>query len=139
MTVATHRSGAGVATNLFEFDLTKARADGYAELSVNWHDSDEAIQSLLMAEKTPGVPKFQFGAAILPQSEIHRIANQPISRDVIDCERQPLDGNPYHGNLLLKATTPKPLMRQIAATIALAVTDIVSRSGSGFIRTPIGT
>ena len=74
MTVATHRSGAGVATNLFEFDLTKARADGYAELSVNWHDSDEAIQSLLMAEKTPGVPKFQFATTArtrLTDADIH--------------------------------------------------------------------
>lgn len=134
-----HRSGAGVATNLFEFDLGTPRADGYAELSVNWNDSDDAILSLLTVEKAPGVPKFRFGGAILPKDEIHRIARQPSSRGLIDCERQPLDDNPYHGNLLLKANAPKPLMRQIAASLALAVTDIVERDGSGIKRTPVGT
>ena len=115
------------ASHLFHFDLlADNRGDGWAELSINWEDDDQAIAATLRQTRNDGEPQFSAGAAILKRAEIDHISERPYFKGLLRYERQKEVGNDYHGNLLLRPETDKAVMKRIAATIAtLAVERIV--------------
>lgn len=117
-----------IAPHLFHFVHNTQRNDGWHEQSVNWEDESSVMQFTLGQCKNAGELQFRAGVAVLPRSEIDRLNNRPTVRGLLSYERQPLDANPYHGNILIKGNTPKPTMKMIAAGLALGVTDIVSQA-----------
>ena len=116
--------GRTVAPHLFHFEQT--RDDGGLEQSINWEDDESVIGFTLNQRKENGDLQFRAGVAILPCSEIDRLNKRPAIRGLLSYERNPLDDNPYHGNLLLQANVPKPIMRLIASGLALAISDIIT-------------
>jgi hypothetical protein len=112
-----------IATHLFYFKEEDARDDGWTEQSINWEDDGNAVNFTLNQTKADGDKQFKAGVAILPRVEIDRIRQRPTHADVLSYERQALPENPYHGNILLRTGKVKPpIMRQIAATLALYAT-----------------
>lgn len=104
---------------LFYIELKQGAAirdDGFIESSINWRDDDNAIKHILQQEKEPGKLQFQEGAALLSRLELDRIK---LKDQRLTYERRPIEGNCYHGNILLAENVPKSVMRKIAAAIAL--------------------
>ena len=110
------------SSQLFQFNKPESvRLPGYREESINWHDDDGAISHAFNQTKDDGTVQFKVGIAILLRSELDKIKNNPNVRQRFGYERYPLPRNPYHGNMLLKMDAPKPLIRKIAAQLALNV------------------
>lgn len=116
-----------LGSDLFYFQDVD-RGDGWREQSINWEDDEKAIGLTLAQTRDDGQLQFRAGAAILPRTEIDRINRQPTVSDLLDYERDPINGNLYHGNILLKAGTSKRTMKLIAAGLALAVSHIIPHS-----------
>jgi len=115
-----------VGSHLFYFDRPD-RGDGWKDQSINWQDDDSAIEFTLNQRKENGQLHFRAGAVILPRLEIDRLNRRPSVNGVLSYERQPLHNNRYHGNILLRSNVPKHQMKQIAAGLALAVSETVSQ------------
>lgn len=116
-----------VGSHLFHFKEEHTRDDGWIEQSINWEDNEFVVDFTLHQKKEDGNLQFSAGAAIIPRYEIDRLNNRPTIKGLLSYERRPLDNNPYHGNILLRASVPKPTMKKIAASLALAVSKIFSQ------------
>ena len=95
------------------------------EQSVNWQDDGSVIEFTLAQKKGDGTLQFTGGVVILPREEIDRLNNQPTVKNLLSYERQRIDGNPFHGNILIRADTPKPILRMLAAALAVAVAKVI--------------
>lgn len=102
-----------------EFDENPVRDDDYEEVSINWYDEDKAFEQILERKKENGEFQFKKGCAILSTSELDRLCNKPRTNGLLSYERRIVNGNIYHGNILLKRGTPKPKRNLIASAIAL--------------------
>lgn len=116
------------ATHLFHFEDEHRRNDGWTEQSICWEDDQHALEMVFSQRKENGDFQFRTGAVRIPRDEIDRLNRQPTVAGLLNYERSPFENNPYHGNLLLRSSTPKPTMRKIAAGIALAVSEVLLRS-----------
>jgi hypothetical protein len=115
----------GVATHLFYF-TEKPREDNWVPQSVNWEDDPLAIKHTLEQRRTTdGELQFQAGVAKVPRESLDNLKNQPMVKDILSYERRSLPENKYHGNLLLFKNTDPLKMKQIAASIALLVSEII--------------
>lgn len=115
-------------TTLFCFHESCSQGDGWVKESVNWRD-DENVVGFMFAQKKDGEPQFKGGIAIIPLSELDRIKKRFPDDGHFDYERDPIDVNPYHGNLLLSKNIGKPLKNMVRAALALAA-DIYTREES---------
>lgn len=116
-----------IGAHLFYFEKKFKREDGLIEQSINWDDEDATIDFTLNQKKENGELQFQAGVAIISREEIDRLSKNPNISGFLSYERQPLEGNPYHGNFLLQENVPIPTMKKIAAAIALYVSKVVYR------------
>ena len=116
-----------VATAAFNFS-DHIRDDGWRDLSINWEDDKNAGQVLLNQKKENGEIQFRVGYAVLPRSEIDHLISQPTVNGTLGYERQALQDNPYHGNLLLKGNLPKPVYRKLQGGLALLVSRVITRN-----------
>ena len=117
-----------VGSHLFHFDLKNIRSDGWTEQSINWEDDGSVRDFTMNQKKDDGEIHFKAGLSVIPLEEIDRLSSRPTIRGLLSYERQPLKDNPFHGNILLKGQTSKPTMKQIAAGLALAVSEIILRN-----------
>jgi len=117
-----------VGSSLFSFQDT-SRDDGCKDISINWEDNEQVGEFTLNQTKENKEDELQFkaGYVVIPRQEIDHLNNQPTVNSVIGYERQPLDNNPYHGNILVRGDIPKPTIRKIQAGLALIVSRIVFR------------
>ena len=121
-----------IGTHLFYFELHRdvqlTRDDGMIEQSINWVDDDSVIELTLNQRRTSDNDlQFKAGVAILSRSKIDELKKFQRVEGLLAYERSPLDGNPYHGNLLLPEEVPKAKMIQIAGSLALAVLSIITQ------------
>jgi hypothetical protein len=118
-----------VAPHLFHFKPEQsARTDGWIEQSINWEDDSSVVEFTLNQRKENGELQFRAGVAIISRSEIDRFNGRPAISGVLSYERQRLENNPFHGNLLLREDIPKVTMKMIAAGIACLVSSIVPQN-----------
>ena len=108
----------------FHFKDVK-REDGWDEQSINWEDDNSVIRFTLNQKKENGDIKYVNGVAVIPRSKIDRLINRPQIKGLLRYERKKIEGNHFHGNILLKSGTSKQTMKLIAAGISLAVEKIV--------------
>lgn len=97
----------------------RPRPDGAWEVSINWEDDPGAIEQL----KRESVAAH--GAARLPRRKLEGLMDEPGAQGLLDYERQPVDNNPYHGNILLHAKEPRH-RRMIAAALAIRAKSVSS-------------
>ena len=115
---------------LFQFtDNDSERMDGYIEASINWYDDDEALKLTLEQRKKndEAAHQFKVGAAILARHRIDNLINSPNAKNAMTYERRAIEGNPYHGNLLMKSNLTKSIKTMLAASVAMCVEDIIYR------------
>ena len=120
-----------VTAEAFQFqDFRQKRSDNYNELSINWEDSDEAVDVLLKQKKEGSEdPQFKIGFARMSFSRIKDVLKPHISDKTYSYERKPVDGNPYHGNLLADAKLSKQIVKNIQHSLAtIATADVYLRS-----------
>lgn len=117
-----------IASHLFYFKQEQVRYDQWIEQSINWQDDDSAIEFTLGQKKEDGQLHFNAGVVIIPRDGIDSLNRLPAVHGMLSYERQPLADNYYHGNILLKAGLPKHTMKYIAASLALAVSNIIPQS-----------
>lgn len=114
----------------FQFD-EEVREDGFKELSINWNDSDEALTTVLNQKKENGKLQFSVGAAKLELSKTKQFLSAYIEREEFNYERRPIEGNEFHGNLLVKASIDKRTRALVSHTLALiADTNITYQDNS---------
>jgi hypothetical protein len=116
-----------VASHLFNFKDEHYRK-GWLEQSINWNDEEQAIDFTLNQLKN-GVIKYKYGVAIVSRFKLDDLNRTLAIQGSLLYERNALEDNKYHGNILLNASVPKPLRRMVASGIALAVEAIIKRKG----------
>ena len=120
-----------VTAEAFQFqDLRNNRSDNYNELSINWEDSDEAVDVLLNQKKEGSEgPQFKIGFARMSLSRIKDLLKPHINDKTYSFERKPIDGNPFHGNLLVDANLHKQIIKNIQHSLAtIATADVYLRT-----------
>lgn len=111
-------------SSLFQFNNVH-RADGFSEESINWMDDHNAIDALFQQRKEDSTIQFKFGAAVLPRKELDKIKKGRWIKDRLLYERAMIEGNDYHGNVLLSKETPRRRKRIICALLANCVEEIL--------------
>ncbi len=91
----------------------------WRETSVNWEDDGSALPFTRAQTSEKGHPLNPHGVARLGTAAVHRWIQVAPVADTLSCERRPLDGNRYHGNLLFRSTLPKQMQRMLAGVLAL--------------------
>ncbi len=116
-----------VSAGLFQFRENPIRSDSKKEQSINWQDDQNAIVLTLNQQKLDGTYQFQSGIAVIPRDKIDWLIDLQTTKGFLSYERQPLQENPYHGNILVKKVTPKPVVKLIMQGLALIVSEIIPR------------
>ena len=112
-----------VRAHLFDFKLDSVRDDEWLEQSINWEDNDSVIGFTLKQRKDGGDIQFKGGVTVLERREIDRMNKRPVIRGLLSYERSKVDGNPYHGNLLLNASSARHRVKLISNALALCIKD----------------
>jgi hypothetical protein len=113
---------------LFQFD-NNDRPDGYLEVSINWYDDDNALNAIFNQKKRNDANTYQFkiGAAIISRIRLDSLIRSPNAKDALSYERNIIDDNPYHGNILLKPNLAKNIKTMLSGSIAMCVESIKYR------------
>ena len=119
-----------LSSEAFQFLTNPERTDGFEEASINWYDNEEAFQIAWNQKKSLSDDTFQFkaGVAILSREFLDSIIVRPNIQKALEYERQPIDGNKYHGNLLRKVGLEKQIQRMVASAIALSMEMFIPRN-----------
>lgn len=114
-----------VLASAFQFDKI-IREDNFQELSINWNDNADSLEKILCQKNASGNIQFKGGAAKLSLQMTTMLLKIFIDNNQFDYERRPVEGNEFHGNLLISADLGKALRTQISNGLALiAGTNIV--------------
>lgn len=119
-----------VLASAFQFDKD-VREDDFVELSINWNDSDEALERVLSQRKANGKIQFSVGAVKLSLPEVKTRLSMFMDRKQFSYERRPIEGNEFHGNLLMSSEISSNKSRAALITNALALvagTNIVEQT-----------
>ena len=121
---SSHICDGYLTQQIFLFSPSNHNA-GHNESSINWCDDEKTIDFSLQQKKETGEPLFGHGVAILDTTALKKCITQ--YRNEINCERYPIEGNPYHGNLLISTSISKQIRNIILAQLLLGG-EIVERS-----------
>jgi hypothetical protein len=104
-----------VATEAFLPDVRTGarRSDQGLETSVNWEDNPAVEVLTLNARATS-----EHGLARIKVADIYASSRGAPTAPLL-CERQPVEGNAHHGNIVFPGHVPKLLLTQLAAALAL--------------------
>jgi hypothetical protein len=93
---------------------------GRNEMSINWHDGDEAVTELMnRPHKSEHRPNFLGGVAVADRGEIDRIKiHKNFTGCCISYERSPILGNEYHGNILFSGNKSDTRISMFCAILA---------------------
>lgn len=119
ITSKSHFVDGYLTQDAFLFTKNTERDDGYKEASINWKDDDGAL-SILANQKneSDGTYHFDGGVAEIQVSSMKiALATQIIKGD-FSYERKSVEGNKYHGNLLVKENLPKAVLTMIRYNLA---------------------
>lgn len=96
----------GIPNNqAFQFS-DEGRSDGFYELSINWNDDEESLAILFNQKKGDGEIQFKAGAYEMSFPLLKQITSRYIQLGHFNYERSEVEGNKYHGNLLIKQDLP---------------------------------
>jgi hypothetical protein len=110
------------SASMFQFIDTQ-RNDEFIEASINWFDDEEALSVIMKQRKECGEIQFKIGAAILSRSMLDMLLKSHTTYNRLSYERKAIEGNKYHGNLLLL----KGLERKTKVLICGIIASCVNR------------
>ena len=110
------------------FDFKEFDNRGIEECSISWGDSDDALLQIAAQEKDDGRRQFRFGACRIPRVELDHIKGLTAAMAFdFGYERSPLEGNPYHGNLLCKTGLSATSKRTLCGMLAMLYDELYTR------------
>jgi hypothetical protein len=107
---------------------SETRTDNGSETSINWEDKEEVLNFTLNFRDEKNQLVFANGAVKLAKDEIDHINTLPSTQDTLLYERDELDENPYHGNIVFRAELSNPKRNMIASILAAASSKVFKRS-----------
>jgi len=120
------QGGTVASLSLFAFPSARCRGDGWIDESINWMDNDRVGDFTLSQTKEDGQPQFPVGIAVVRRTELDGLKKKSGFAGHFDYERARIEGNDYHGNLLLRGDIEKRLKNLIRSALAIA-SDIMLR------------
>ena len=111
----------------FIFNPNEDREDDFDEMSINWWLNDDVVIFTLDQKNAKGRYKFKHGAALLGVEEINNIRGWVKLFDDIRLEREEIDGNAYHGNILVRKNVPGNRRNLFGSLMAIHVKEIYVR------------
>lgn len=103
------------------FDFKEFDGRGMQECSVNWNDDAGSLLQIAAQEKGNGQKQFKFGACRIPRAEIDRARVLVAAMTAeLSYERKPVEGNPYHGNLLCKTELSPSGKKALCGMLAMS-------------------
>ena len=115
-----------VGGNAFDFKEFESR--GIEECSINWSDDEGALLQIASQEKDDGRKQFKYGACRIPRAELdHSRGFAAAMTCGLDYERRPVEGNPYHGNLLCKTGLTSASKRALCGMLAMLFDEVYTR------------
>ena len=116
-----------VSMAAFQFKFAEPYVkNGWATLSVCWED-DDSVTNMMLQQKKDDRFQFRAGIARLKRESIDDINKRAAFRTlnrVVSYEREPLEDNLYHGNLLANTKSSKTQMTLLRANLASEATPI---------------
>ncbi len=112
------------------FDENSEREDDYLELSINWYDNENALQLVHTQKKANGEIQFKSGGAVISRKDLDDLCKKPLVKGKLTYERRIVEGNEYHGNLLLQNDVNKTKRNIIASGLALCVNRVENCTSS---------
>jgi hypothetical protein len=119
-----------VTGNIFRPHDDQNPENGFYEISINWED-DDAVESFTLRElKDDGSYRYKGGVARVSLERINQMQQEPAWNGAVDYNRDPIEGNNYHGNLFLdenklqNKNNKKALMARLQLTILHVVPPI---------------
>lgn len=97
------------------------------DVSINWEDDDRVV-IFTLDQRKDGQFQFTYGVARLPYSGIQEVCNHPICPNSIQCNRDPIPDNVYHGNIVYRADLSKDTKRMISSMLAMKVKEVIKRT-----------
>lgn len=110
-----------VLGDVFRFDDRYKNEEGYAEASINWDDDKGALENLKKQKRgeTESL-KYENGIIKIQTKKIKEMRNRYKGK--FSYERKPVEGNKYHGNVLLRIDEiAKPWRKLISDELAMNV------------------
>ena len=107
-----------ILPDAFQFDEV-GRDDDFRELSINWNDCGEALELAIKQRKSNGDVQFTGGVVELDLVLVKTVLAPYIKEGTFSYERREVDGNPYHGNLLVSKALTKQQRSVISGTLGL--------------------
>jgi len=104
---------------LYDFHQLSQEPPQWREESINWTVDEDAIGFTLRQTNVDGSLQFKVGIAILFHFELNKLKKR--HEGLFDFKRKPVEGNKYHGNLLLKdglRTERKNMIRSALAIMS---------------------
>ena len=92
--------------------------NGWKESSINWEDDSGAINNLLQQKNKNGDPKFKAGIVRISRNEIDKIIEHFKIFEKFSYNRDRLDNNKYHGNLLFAENMKSELKATICGSLS---------------------
>ncbi|MCD8290793.1 MAG: hypothetical protein LUC91_04750 [Prevotella sp.] len=134
-------SGQALA-GIFQFDGRNSSNVDYDELSINWNDDPDSIQTLYHQHKPHSEDRqFKYGYCKIELSEIKCYFRSYIRNREFGYERRPIEGkesddiqpNPYHGNLLIPKDIEKGIKKNIQHSLATLAREVIKWEDSGIV------
>lgn len=101
-----------VLGDVFRFSGEHLNDDGYDEISINWNDDDDSLNNIKCQKKGERY-QFENGIVKVPTRKIKEMKNRYL--EDFSYERKPIEGNIYHGNLLLNFNKVEKQWRKFIA------------------------
>jgi hypothetical protein len=118
-----------VDVDVFMFNNQNIIENSSHQISINWQDDDNAISFTLAQKRTDEELQFKGGVAVIPRSDLDQLSKLPIMKESFSYNRQRLQENEYHGNLILKLGFSPARRKMIANTLAAHVSKIIPNLG----------
>lgn len=99
----------------------------WEELSINWYDDEGAKCTLLDAKNDEQEPLYKVGVAIVSRAKVDLIKQSYQLKGLLEYNRDEIEGNSYHGNLLRRADLPKAKKRTIGYALQVTVIGVKRR------------
>src|SRR3970040_2044081 len=99
---------------------SEKRADKGQETSINWDDNETVLEFTLDSkdEDNPNALAFPHGAVRLARTRLDDVISGAATTNMIFYERDRLEHNEFHGNIVFNAGLPDHTINMIASTFA---------------------
>lgn len=106
---------------------SQTRSDQGQEISINWEDDGTVLSFTLTMPKENNLTSLAFphGAVRLLTEVLDEVNNKPATANTLTYERNTLENNPYHGNIVFKSGLPGHTISMIASVLAYSAGNVL--------------